>query len=247
MLGHLEHVRHAPRSKHIGSAVVNLGFVLNVIEDPAERVGALLEAWNLAGRILLVSTLVAGQESYQDLQVYGDGVLTSRDTFQKFFEPAEIQDLIEDTLQTEAVPIGLGTYLVFRDTADLHDFLARRSRRFIDWESLSRKLGLLRALKARRDPYYTHRELLDAFWESVLELGRLPRDDEFDRLAEVRQACGSLPRALQLFIDRFGKPIFNAARQLAARSRSTSSGRASSAASARSSAATPVHFVWTKK
>jgi DNA phosphorothioation-associated putative methyltransferase len=41
----------------------------------------------------------------------------------------------------------------------------------------------------------------------------MPRDEEFDRLAEVRQACGSLPRALQLFIDRFGEPTFNAARQ----------------------------------
>jgi len=83
---------------------------------------------------------------------------------------------------SETVPVGLGIYLVFRDTADLHDFLAQRSRRFIDWESLSRKLGLLRALKAKRDPYDTHRELLDAFWESVLELGRMPRDDEFDRM-----------------------------------------------------------------
>jgi DNA phosphorothioation-associated putative methyltransferase len=161
---------------------------------------------------LLVSTLIAGQEAYDDIQAFGDGVITSRDTFQKFFEPSEIQALLEDTLHTEAVPVGLGIYLVFRDTAELHDFLAQRSRRFIDWESLSRKLGLLRALKSKRDPYDTHRELLDAYWESVLELGRMPRDEEFDRLAEVRQACGSLPRALQLFIDRFGEPTFAAAR-----------------------------------
>ncbi len=204
---------HAPDATKQPADVVNLGFVLNVIEDPAERVEALLDAWKLARRALLVSTLIAGQEAYDDVRTYGDGVLTSRGTFQKFFDPAEIQALIEDTLHTEAVPVGLGIYLVFRDTADLHDFLAQRSRRFIDWESLSRKLGLLRALKAKRDPYDTHRELLDAFWESVLEIGRMPRDEEFDRLAEVRQACGSLPRALQLFIDRFGEPTFNAARQ----------------------------------
>jgi DNA phosphorothioation-associated putative methyltransferase len=204
------HATDAPKQP---ADVVNLGFVLNVIEDPAERVEALIDAWKLTRRILLVSTLIAGQEAYEDVQAFGDGVITSRDTFQKFFEPSEIQALIEDSLHTEAVPVGLGIYLVFRDTADLHDFLAQRSRRFIDWESLSRKLGLLRALKAKRDPYDTHRELLDAFWESVLELGRIPRDDEFDRLAEVRQACGSLPRALQLFIDRFGEPTFNAARQ----------------------------------
>jgi DNA phosphorothioation-associated putative methyltransferase len=204
---------HAPDASRQSADVVNLGFVLNVIEDPAERVEALIDAWKLARRVLLVSTLIAGQEAYGDVQAYGDGVLTRRDTFQKFFEPSEIQALIEDTLHTEAVPVGLGIYLFFRDTADLHDFLAQRSRRFIDWESLSRKLGLLRALKAKRDPYDTHRDLLDAYWESVLELGRMPREEEFDRLAEVRQACGSLPRALQLFIDRFGEPTFNAARQ----------------------------------
>ena len=204
---------HAPDSPKHTADVVNLGFVLNVIESPAERVDALVDAWNHTRRALLVSTLIAGQEAYDDVQTFGDGVLTSRDTFQKFFEPAEIQALIEDSLHTEAVPVGLGIYLVFRDTADLHDFLAQRSRRFIDWESLSRKLGLLRALKAKRDPYDTHRELLDDYWEAVLELGRMPRDEEFDRLAEIRQACGSLPRALQLFIDRFGEPTFAAARQ----------------------------------
>lgn len=204
---------HAPDEPRETADVVNLGFVLNVIEDPAERVEALLEAWKITRRVLLVSTLIAGQEAYDDIQAFGDGVITRRDTFQKFFDPSEIQALIEDSLHTEAVPVGLGIYLVFRATADLHDFLAQRSRRFIDWESLSRKLGLLRALKAKRDPYDTHRELLDAYWESVLELGRMPRDEEFDRLAEVRKACGSLPRALQLFIDRFGEPTFNAARQ----------------------------------
>jgi DNA phosphorothioation-associated putative methyltransferase len=204
---------HAPDSPKQSADVVNLGFVLDVIEDPAERVEALIDAWKHARRSLLVSTLISGQEAYDDIQSFGDGVLTRRNAFQKFFEPSEIQSLLEDTLHTEAVPVGLGIYLVFRDTADLHDFLAQRSRRFIDWESLSRKLGLLRALKAKRDPYDTHRELLDAYWECVLELGRMPRDEEFDHLAEIRQACGSLPRALQLFIDRFGEPTFAAARQ----------------------------------
>ncbi len=193
--------------------MVNLGFVLNVIEDPAERVEALLDAWQHTRRALLVSTLIAGQEAYDDVLTFGDGVITSRDTFQKFFEPADIQALIEDSLHTEAVPVGLGIYLAFRDTAELHDFLASCARRFIDWESLSRRLGILKALRAKRDPYDTHRELLATFWESVLVLGRIPRDEEFDRLVEVRQACGSLPRALQLFIDRFGEPTFVAARQ----------------------------------
>lgn len=204
------HAAHETKRK---ADIVNLGFVLNVIEDPAERVDALIDAWGYAERLLVVSTLISGQEAYQDIQRYGDGIITSRDTFQKFFEPSEIQSLIEDSLHVDAVPVGLGIYFVFRHSADLHDFLAQRSRRFIDWESLSRKLGLLRALKAKRDPYETHHELLNRFWESVLELGRIPRDDEFEELADVRKACGSLPKALQLFVDKYGEPTFEAARQ----------------------------------
>ena len=203
---------HAAEAEKSEADVVNLGFVLNVIEDPAERVEVLADAWAHSRRLLVVSTLISGQEAYEDVTTFGDGLITSRGTFQKFFESAEVQSLIEDALHADAVPVALGIWFVFRDTADLHDFLASRARRFIDWESLSRQLGLLKALRAKRDPYDTHRELLDCFWESVLELGRMPRDDEFERHAEVRKACGSLPRALQLFIDRFGEPTFNAAR-----------------------------------
>jgi DNA phosphorothioation-associated putative methyltransferase len=36
-------------------AVVNLGYVVNVIEDPAERGETLRRAWSLAGRVLVVS------------------------------------------------------------------------------------------------------------------------------------------------------------------------------------------------
>jgi DNA phosphorothioation-associated putative methyltransferase len=35
--------------------VVNLGFVLNVIEDTAARAAALRNAWRLAGRLLVVA------------------------------------------------------------------------------------------------------------------------------------------------------------------------------------------------
>jgi hypothetical protein len=38
--------------------VVNLGFVLNVIEDVDERVSALRQAWELACRLLIVSDQV---------------------------------------------------------------------------------------------------------------------------------------------------------------------------------------------
>lgn len=81
---------HAPEGPRAEADVVNLGFVINVIEDPAERVEVLLAAWKLARRLLVVSTLVRGQEDYAAFRCCGDGVLTSRHTFQKYFEPAEV-------------------------------------------------------------------------------------------------------------------------------------------------------------
>jgi len=217
-LGALGHVAsgwdpiHAPGDQRSPADVVNLGFVLNVIEDPAERVEVLSSAWALARRLLVVATLIRGQEAYTDFQCFGDGVLTSRNTFQKYFEPAEIQSLIEDAIGCEAVPVAMGIYFVFRNVAELQDFLSARTQRFIDWEALSHRLGLRRALRQKADPYDNHKDLLDAFWQIAVGLGRVPREDEFDRLADVRVACGSLPKAMGLFVDRFGQATFDAAR-----------------------------------
>src|SRR5207237_277052 len=38
--------------------VVNLGYVINVIEEPAERAATLKQAWDLAARLLVVSAQV---------------------------------------------------------------------------------------------------------------------------------------------------------------------------------------------
>ena len=203
---------HAPDGRKAEAEVVNLGFVLNVIEDPAERVETLLSAWSYARKLLVVSALVSGREEYNDVKAFGDGVVTSRSTFQKYFEQGELHAILEDTLEHEAVPVSLGIFFVFRETADLHDFLVSRTRRFIDWENISRRLGIRRALARRRDPYDEHRELLDAYWNALLELGRTPRATEFDRLEEVRKACGSLPRAFMIFRERFGDETFAVAR-----------------------------------
>ena len=203
---------HAPNTPKTPAEVVNLGFVLNVIENPAERVEVLLSAWALTRRLLVIATLIRGQEGYSDFRCYGDGLLTSRNTFQKYFEPAELQALIEDSLEVEAVPVAVGIYFAFRNVADSQDFLSRRTRRFLDWDSLSHRLGLRRAFRQACDPYETNKGLLDAFWNRAVEMGRAPREDEFDKLPEVRAACGSVPKAMDLFFGRFGRETFDAAR-----------------------------------
>lgn len=44
---------HAPSGERIQADVVNLGYVLNVIEDPAERIETLVSAWKLTRRLLV--------------------------------------------------------------------------------------------------------------------------------------------------------------------------------------------------
>ena len=42
------------------------------------------------------------------------------------------------------------------------------------------------------DRYDLYKELFDAFWGKLLELGRSPVPGEFDRLAEVKKAGGKI-------------------------------------------------------
>src|SRR5262249_29769135 len=70
----------APKTK---ADIVNLGFVLNVIEDPAERAQALRAAYALADRLLSVAVMLTGRAETNG-EAFGDGVRTSRNTFQNF-------------------------------------------------------------------------------------------------------------------------------------------------------------------
>ena len=205
---------HFPSETKRSARFVNLGFVLNVIEKPAERVSVLQAAWKLAEGALLVSTMVHGQEEYTTIRPHADGYLTSRGTFQKYFEPAELQALIEHALDAEAFPVGLGIYAIFRDPREAQDWMARRTRRVIDWENLSRRLGFLRPRLQRQavDLYETNKELLDACWQVMLDRGRFPTAAEFPRLEELRVVVGTPRKVHQIFISRYGETTLEAAR-----------------------------------
>jgi DNA phosphorothioation-associated putative methyltransferase len=133
---------HRPRVAKREADVVNLGYVLNVIEDAAERVEALVDAHGHTRRLLVVSALIAETVEIGRAAQFRDGILTRRNTFQKYFEQQELQQYIEDALETTAVPVGLGVFYVFRDPAEQQDFLSARSRRAIDWTQISARLGL---------------------------------------------------------------------------------------------------------
>ncbi|MHC1763388.1 MAG: DNA phosphorothioation-associated putative methyltransferase [Verrucomicrobiia bacterium] len=185
--------------------VVNLGYVLNVIEDPAERLEALADAYRHAKRVMAVSAMIAETSKLEGCAQFGDGVLTKRNTFQKYFEQQELQQYIEDALETSAIPVSLGTFYVFRDPADQQDFLSARSKRAIDWGQISARLGLGGPPADRWEVLYeSNRELLNAFGALALELQRFPSEGEFGRLKELEAKLGSMKRGLRAFVQGGG-------------------------------------------
>jgi hypothetical protein len=184
--------------------VVNIGYVLNVIEDPAERVEALVDAHRHTRELLVVAGLINETVDIERAQRYSDGVLTRANTFQKFFEQQELQQYIEDALDTSAVPVAIGVFYVFRDPADQQDFLSARSRRTIDWTQISARLGLGGPRTLWKLLYEEHKELLDVFGRLALELGRIPEPTEFEGVGEVDERLGSPKRALRAYVQGSG-------------------------------------------
>jgi DNA phosphorothioation-associated putative methyltransferase len=205
---------HCPENSKHPADVVNLGFVLNVIEDPVERVAALREAFNLAGETLVVAVIRPPTDgASRTWKPCGDGVMTGRETFQKYYTQDELRQFIEDALNCTAVAVDLGIFLVFRDPARCQEFLAQRSRRHIDWDRLSPRLTPKRHAGRREHLFAEHRALLDEFWRAVLDQGRPPAPGEFAREADLSAALGSPRRALRLLLQHYGAEALDEARR----------------------------------
>ena len=192
---------HRPNIPKREADIVNLGYVLNVVEDPAERLDALVDAHQHAKRLLVVAGLIQETIDTATATTYRDGVLTRRNTFQKYFDQQELQQYIEDALDTTAVPVALGVFYVFRNPVEQQDFFSARSRRSIDWKQISSRLGLGSPTTVWKALYATHKELLDNFGKLALALGHLPGPQEFNRLIELDAKLGSPKRALRAYVQ----------------------------------------------
>ena len=119
---------HKPDGKRRSADVVNLGYVLNVIERAAERVETIRSAWELANQMLIVSARLTF-EAKGHLTPFSDGFVTGSGTFQKFYEQQELRDWIDATLGEASVAVAPGIFCVFRDPEVRESFLASRYRR----------------------------------------------------------------------------------------------------------------------
>lgn len=188
-----------PEQPKNAAPVVNLGFVLNVIEDLVERREALDGAWRLTESVLAVSTMIVGQVPVGGLRPHRDGYLTSRGTFQKYFEHAELRTTIAQALKANPVAVAPGIFFVFRRPEDEQEFLLnRRSGRRIS-------TAIYRSHERPRRTQPTRPSLperiavsLAALAAAIRQRGRIPQPDELsvDVLAELSNQKVSLARAV---------------------------------------------------
>jgi DNA phosphorothioation-associated putative methyltransferase len=121
---------HEPAHKPRQADVVNLGYVVNVIEDLAERSNVLRDAWSLTKKLLIVSArLTLELKNGLSHSSFADGYVTSRGTFQKFYEQHELRDWINEVLEVRSVAAAPGIFFVFQDNDLLQSFSASRYRR----------------------------------------------------------------------------------------------------------------------
>lgn len=182
-------LNHRPDAPRTLAQVVNLGFVVNVIENPAERDQTLRAAWSLAQHVLVVAARLSSETRDLEGEDHADGLRTSTGTFQKLYSQQELRTWIEQTLQRSAVAAAPGIFYVFREPALEQALLARRVRRTGVRPRVSEAL------------FEQHEELLRSLMAFYEERGRLPRTGETRRYTELCDEFGS-PRAAFAVIRR---------------------------------------------
>ena len=191
-----------PNAEKKTADIVNLGFVINVIEVPEERHLVLASAYELASEILVVSAMLENANARGGLP-FRDGVRTSRNTFQKYFSQGELAAYIESVLRTEPVPIAPGIFYAFKTDAAKADFLVRKSvkRSRPRIQRTKRPLNSLKTeprAPANLRKYENNKDIFEKLWSTWLDFGRKPKPSEIDNLNDIRRFLGSYPAALRI-------------------------------------------------
>ncbi|MHB9840951.1 DNA phosphorothioation-associated putative methyltransferase [Paraburkholderia terrae] len=205
--------------------VVNLGFVINVIEDSAERIEALTRAFALAKVVLCVSVMLHSTAAVG--RPYRDGLLTSRRTFQKYFTQAEFRNYLEQALDREVFMVGPGIAFVFATPDGEQRFASTRYRRRAVARTLVESQGVryrspsvAPAVPSRPSlvelRLAENRAALSRVWSTTLDLGRVPEPDEVSDLSCIVNKFGTFSRAIRELKKHFELELLQAAARLRA-------------------------------
>jgi DNA phosphorothioation-associated putative methyltransferase len=186
---------YRPDTEHTAADVVNLGYVINVIEDTAERREALINAWALAQKVLIVAAQVLIDDRTRGMIAYGDGIITRRHTFQKYYEQEELKAYIDQVLGVDAIPVALGIYVVFRQEAQAEAFRASRFR----------SRATAPRIRLQVSKFEQYRDRLQPLMDFYTDRGRLPTVAELTTqapdCAPLMDTFGSLKRAFRIVLQ----------------------------------------------
>lgn len=169
---------YRPDEPKVQADVVNLGYVVNVIEDKRERDSVVTEAYKLAREALVVSALVGSPSYSETAKQFKDGYITKSGTFQKYFQQHELADLVQKNTGAEPIALGRGTIMAFKSDEHEQEFLARRLSR--------RKQARVRVrITDLGQLSEDARSQADRYWERCIELARPATKEEVD-------GCGDL-------------------------------------------------------
>lgn len=204
---------HKPNGLLAPSDIVNLGFVLNVIEDVVERKNTLLKAFEYARQILIVSVMVAGESLIRKFTPYKDGIITSRNTFQRYYSQTEFKSYLENAICESAIAVGQGIFLLFKDKNEEQHFLFERQQTHRRWRQLTQREARTQTKQITRELIDNNKGLFVDFWEASLQLGRIPSHSEFEFSERLRTISGSHKKAFDALKDYFGEELFIEAQQ----------------------------------
>tara|TARA_B100000446_G_C10552524_1_gene341226 strand:- start:16245 stop:18122 length:1878 start_codon:yes stop_codon:yes gene_type:complete len=204
---------HRPDTDIEPAEIVNLGFVINVIEDREERAQTLREAYSYCSKVFVVSAMLGNERIFERFAPYKDGVITKRNTFQKYYFQGELQNYIESTLSENAIALGPGVFLVFKDKLEEQRYLLERQRTRYQWRQLSQPSPKPITQKQSKDLCSRHKNLFEDFWYTSLDLARLPHNDEFEHSEQLRLISGSHRKAFTICKHVFGIEAFKKAQQ----------------------------------
>jgi DNA phosphorothioation-associated putative methyltransferase len=169
---------HAAKGPRRPADVVNLGFVLNVIEDPRERAETLKAAWGFAGRALCVSVMAQSKAQTGGQKPHGDGFLTSWGTFQRYYTQQDLRDYVTKITGHQTLSLAPGIVAVFKDKDLEQEVLLRRRSRILVADALPRPPRRERIAVARPELRERLAPMLDSLRDISLSLGRMPEATE---------------------------------------------------------------------
>lgn len=183
--------------------IVNLGFVINVIEDRTERNEAVLKAYDLSRKVLVVSAMIANERHIERFKPYKDGVITSRNTFQKYFTQQDLKEYLSGLCDVTPTPLATGVFALFKDEQLELACVNKRYKRANHWKN---------PRQPRKHKKEIHAELFNedqpAFtqlWIEAIERGRLPKPTETNHYDPLLSKGVSSKEIQQILLDHFDR------------------------------------------